>query len=122
MNQHSKLAIIGLILGIVAICCFLLSFILPAEYCTQTFDEEYMCEISICPILCIIMTVILSILAIILGAVSYWGRWKDKLGLADFIIGIIVLIIWLITSIYVYIMPTGTGTMYGTPLHRPKVK
>jgi len=100
MKQHSKLAIIGLILGILAIFCFLISFFI------MLFG--------------IIMTFILGILAIIFGATAYWGRWKDRLGLTDFKIGLVVLIIWFLTWVITYTYVSGM--LYGVPSYRPRVK
>jgi hypothetical protein len=48
--------------------------------------------------------IILGILAIIFGAVGYWGKWKDKYGLAGFICGLVALIlaiIWIIIGMLV---------------------
>jgi len=75
---------------------------------------------SISPILFMLISIILSILAIIFGATSYWGKWKDKLGLTDFIVGFIVVIIWFVTWIILFVY--ATGMLYGVPGYRPKVK
>lgn len=97
MKQHSIIAIVGLIFAILSICCF---FIITNYG--------------------IILTLIFAILAIIFGATSYWGRWKDKLGLTDFIIGIFVVIIWFLAWMIIYIFVSGM--LYGVPGYRPKVK
>lgn len=120
MKQHSIIAIIGLIFAILAICCFILSFILPWGYETNISGNEYVYETSIYPLLCIVLTIIFSVLAIIFGATSYWGRWKDKLGLTDFIIGLVVVIIWFFIWIVIYTF--SSGMLYGVPSYKPKVR
>jgi len=96
MKQHSIVAIVGLIFAILAICCFLII-------------TTYV----------IILTLIFAILAIIFGATSYWGRWKDKLGLADFIIGVVVVVIWFLAWVIIYTFVSGM--LYGVPSYKPKV-
>jgi hypothetical protein len=96
MKQHSIVAIVGLIFAILAICCF---FIITTYV--------------------IILTLIFAILAIIFGATSYWGRWKDKLGLADFIIGVVVVVIWFLAWVIIYTFVSGM--LYGVPSYKPKV-
>lgn len=56
-----------------------------------------------------IVGLILGILAIIFGAVAFWGKSRDKYGLAGFICGVVAVIlaiIWIIiTIIYYYNRP-----------------
>jgi len=109
MKKYSTLGIVGLAFGIIAICCFLLSFILPSAYEYHISGNEYASVSSICPILFFMLSIIFCVLTIIFGAVAYWGKWKDKIGLADLILGFIVVIIWIVT--YIYILST---TIYPT--------
>lgn len=102
MEKHSIVGIIGVIFAIFSIICFMSIFILGIN-------------------ILFFVAIISSILSIIFGTTAYWGKYKDKLGLADFVIGVVVLAIWLITAIYVY-MAYSVTPMYGTPLYRPKVK
>jgi len=43
----------------------------------------------------------MGIIACILGPVGFWGKWKDKFGLAGFILGLLVLIIGVILAFIV---------------------
>ena len=42
---------------------------------------------------------ILAILGVIFGAIAYWGHWKDKLGLAGFIMGLVGIIVFIIIPV-----------------------
>jgi hypothetical protein len=43
----------------------------------------------------------MGIIATIMGAVGFWGKWKDKFGLAGFILGLLVIIIGLVFAIII---------------------
>ena len=43
----------------------------------------------------------MAIIATILGPIGYWGKWKDKYGLAGFILGLLVIIIGLILAVVI---------------------
>lgn len=43
--------------------------------------------------------IVLAILAIIFGAISYWGKLKDLLGLVGFILGLITIILVIVSFI-----------------------
>lgn len=51
--------------------------------------------------------IILGILAIIFGAVGYWGKWKDKYGLAGFICGLVALILAIIWIVLAWLVWTS---------------
>jgi hypothetical protein len=61
--EHTGLGIASLILGIIAI------------------------------VTCVIPVFILGILAVVFGALSYWGQSKDSYGLAGFILGVIAIVL-----------------------------
>ena len=76
-NKHSGIGTASLILGILGLiftCLFFVPFL-------------------------IYVGLILGIIALILGAVAYWGQWKDKFGLAGFILGLISIIIFVVILI-----------------------
>jgi uncharacterized membrane protein len=77
LNQKNGAGTAALILGIVGLCLFWLWFI----------------------------GIILGIIAVILGAVAYWGKWKDaKLGLAGFILGLITIIIVIVFIVIAFML------------------
>ena len=57
----------------------------------------------------VLLTFPLYILSITFGAVSYWGKTKDKAGLIGFILGIVA---FAIVIIYIYIQILGTHVVY----------
>ena len=79
-GKHSGLGTASLILGIIGIVLTCLAFV---------------------PWLGLLIWIglILGILAVILGAISYWGHWKDKWGLTGFILGLVCIIIFVILLI-----------------------
>ena len=58
------------------------------------------------------ISMILGVIGLILGAIAYWGKWKDaKLGLAGFIMGLITIIV---TIVYIIIIISwATSVVYG---------
>ena len=40
----------------------------------------------------------------ILGDVGFWGKWKDKFGLAGFVLGLLVIAIGLIFSLIIWFL------------------
>jgi len=105
MKKITPLGISGFILSILAICFFMISFFIWSSFGLIIF----------------ILALVCGIVSIIFGAIAFFGKWKDLLGLTGFIIGLIVVVIWAISLVFIYIF-SATQTMYGTPLHRPKVK
>jgi len=108
MVKQSILGKVGLVLGIIAICCFLLAFILPAGETYHIADNLYAESISIFPYIFFNLSAVLGILTTILGAVEYWVKGKEKIGLVAFIFGIIIIIIWICTYLIMqtmFIMP-----------------
>ncbi|UCB58213.1 MAG: zinc-ribbon domain-containing protein [Thermoplasmatales archaeon] len=84
-NKHSGFGITALVLGIISMCLIWLSFFTPFYF---------------------VVELPMGIIATILGAVGYWGKWKDKFGLAGFILGLLVIVIGmifvlLVTTVYV---------------------
>ena len=79
-GKHSGIGTASLVLGILAIVFTCIAFI---------------------PYISFMMFVglIFGIISLILGAVAYWGQWKDKYGLAGFILGLISIIIFVIILI-----------------------
>ncbi len=85
-NQKNGAGTAALILGIIGLCLFWLWFI----------------------------GLILGIIAVILGAVAYWGKWKDaKLGLAGFILGLITIIIVIVFFVIAIILFASMSSMVG---------
>jgi len=66
-------------------------------------------------------SIVLGILAIVFGALAYWGKnRKDPLGLAGFILGLITIILIIITvviaaTVYVYISGMGEHSVIAPP-------
>lgn len=87
-KKHSGLGITALVLGIVSMCLIWLSF----------FTAFYF-----------VIELPMGIIATILGAVGYWGKWKDKFGLAGFILGLLVIVIGMI---FVLLVMTVFVTRY----------
>ena len=81
-NKHSGLGTASLILGIISICLIWLCVIPFAGFGFYLFLE-----------------LPLSILATIFGGIAYFGKAKDKFGMAGFILGLIVIILGVILSI-----------------------
>lgn len=74
-NKHSGFGITALVLGIISMCLIWLSFFTPFYF---------------------VVELPMGIIATILGAVGYWGKLKDKFGLAGFILGLLVIVIGMI--------------------------
>ena len=85
-SKASGLGIAALVLGIIALCFFWTPLIGP-YYSSPLL------------ILFFFVTLPISIISIVFGAVSFWGKWRDKLGLVGFIAGIISLVVGLIIVI-----------------------
>ena len=84
--KHSGLGTTSLILGIIALILTCLAFVPWVSFL-------------------IWVGLILGILAIIFGAIAYWGQWKDKYGMIGFILGLVAVIIFivlLIIGIFIY--------------------
>lgn len=79
-SKYSGLGISSLVLGIIAICICWLPLL--------SYQMVIVFFFIILP---------LSVLSIVFGSVAYWGKWRDKLGLVGFIIGITSLAIGLIS-------------------------
>jgi len=84
-GKASGLGVTSLILGIIAIVLMALFFI--------PFSS--------------LVGFILSILAIIFGAIAFWGSNKDKFGLAGFILGIIAISLVIVVSALTYFYVSG---------------
>jgi len=77
-KKHSAAGIASLVLGIISMCLIWTSFV----WFLYLFVELPM-----------------SIIATSLGGVAYWGKAKDKFGLAGFILGLLVIIIGLVFAL-----------------------
>ena len=85
-KKHSGLGIAALVLGIVSMSLIWISF----------FFWAYL-----------IIELPMAIIATILGGLGYWGKWKDKFGLAGFILGLLVIIIGLLLSVIIPLIVIG---------------
>lgn len=85
--QKNGLGIAGFILGLIAICTFwFLGFI----------------------------SLIMGIIAVVFGAISYWGKWKDaKLGLVGFILGLITIILVIVFIIIALVWVSSVVSSFG---------
>lgn len=77
-KKHCGLGIASLVLGIVSMSMVWLSF----------WTWFYF-----------IVELPMGIIAVILGGLACWGKWKDKFGLAGFILGLLVIVIGMIFAI-----------------------
>jgi len=55
-------------------------------------------------ILYLLVEIPMSIIATIMGAVAFWGKWKDKFGLAGFILGLLVIVLGLVFSVILWMI------------------
>ena len=78
--KHSGMGIASLVLGIISMCLIWLNFWL---------------------LFYLFVELPMAIIATILGAIACWGKWKDKYGLAGFILGLLVIVIGMVLSIIV---------------------
>jgi hypothetical protein len=88
-KKHSGFGTASLILGIIALCLIWLTYIPPVGV-----------------LIFLIGFLPVGVLTVIFGSIGYWYRNKDKLGIAGFILGVLVLILGLIgvtVSAVVYI-------------------
>ncbi|MCK4332626.1 MAG: hypothetical protein KAV40_03500 [Thermoplasmatales archaeon] len=83
--KYSGLGISSFVLGIIGICT---SWFPAIGY---SFESLFF-----------FLTLPLSILSIVFGSVSYWGRWKDRLGAVGVILGILAFFIGRIFVMYYY--------------------
>jgi uncharacterized membrane protein len=51
---------------------------------------------------CVITVFVLGILAVVFGAMSYWGKSKDSYGLAGFILGVIAIVMNVVFWIFAF--------------------
>jgi len=87
MNKYSKLGITGFVLGIISIFCILLDLLLE-----PIWPSEY----GVYAILLFVLSIILGVYAIIVGAIAYFGKRKDKIGLIGSILGFIAILIFIV--------------------------
>ena len=85
-KKHTGAGVASLILGIIPMCLIWICFI-PGWGL----------------VFYLVVELTLGILATIFGAVSYFGKAKDKFGLAGFILGILVLVLGLVFSIITFV-------------------
>jgi len=85
-KKHSGYGIASLVLGIVSMSLIWISFVF---------------------ILYLVVELPMAIIATILGGLAYWGKWKDKYGLAGFILGLLVIIIGLVFAIIIPMLMWG---------------
>ena len=76
-------------LGMISVFCGILGFV----FLVLMFIPGIM--------LLMFFVLMLGILAIILGALAYWGMTKDSLGLTGFSLGVLLVIVWFL--IYAYL-------------------
>ena len=81
-SKYSGLGISSFVLGIIILCICWLPLI--------SYQMVFIFFFVVLP---------LSILSIVFGSVSYWGKWRDKIGLVGFIMGVTALVIGLISFI-----------------------
>jgi hypothetical protein len=81
-SKHSGPGTASLVLGIISMCLIWLSFFPGVGF-----------------ILFLIILFPMSLIGTILGGWAYWGRAKDKFGLAGFVLSLIVIIIGLVISL-----------------------
>lgn len=94
-SKYSGLGIAGLILGIIAICnCWIPMLI-------RTTDPAIF--------LSFYSAFILGVLSIIFGAVAYWGKQKDILGLFGITFGILVIVLVFIFGAIIFYSFTMIG-------------
>ena len=77
-KKHSGFGIAALVLGIIPMCLIWLSF----------WSYFYF-----------FVELPMGIIATILGAVGFWGKWKDNYGLAGFVLGILVISIGIVFAL-----------------------
>ena len=82
-KKHCGFGIAALVLGIVSMSLIWISFV---------FWLYFLVELP------------MAIIATILGAVGFWGKWKDKFGLAGFILGLLVIILGLVFSVIIWMV------------------
>jgi len=79
-KKHSGPGITSLVLGIISMCLIWLSF--------------FPLGIGLWAYLLILLPI--GIIGTILGGLAFWGKWKDKFGLAGFILSLLVIILGLV--------------------------
>ena len=84
-KKHCGMGIASLVLGIISMCLIWLTFIPPLAF-----------------VIYLLVLLPMSIIAVILGAVACWGKWKDRYGLAGFILGLLVIVLGLVFSLLIY--------------------
>jgi len=102
-GNHSTLGKVSLILAILTIIFFII--IIISSISMVIFNNMF---ISIFSSIFSLLMFIFSLVSIILGAISYWGKEKDRYGLYAFIIGLVFLILVFVTiaisaTVYVYV-------------------
>ena len=111
-SSHTTLGKASLIVALLTIVFFILIIVVvvAAIFTQNPFIAVFSSIFSL-------LMFIFSITSIVLGAISYWGKDRDKYGLVAFIIGIVFLVLVFITiaisaTMYVYVSgmlgPTNT--------------
>jgi len=85
-KKHCGFGIAALVLGIVSMC---LIWITLFPFFGWGFWLYLLVELP------------MAIIATIMGAFGFWGKWKDKFGLAGFILGLLVIILGLVFSVII---------------------
>jgi len=111
-KNHSTLGKVSLIFAILTIVLFVSNIIIVfAVAFTLNFS------LSILSTIFSLLLFIFTILALILGAISYFGKEKDKYGLVGFIVGLVFLILMFVSiaiaaTTYVYVSGLGSPNSY----------
>jgi len=103
-STHTTLGKASLIVALLAVVFFIISIIImiAAIFLQNPFIIIFSSFFSI-------LMFIFSLIAIILGAISYWGSDKDKYGLYAFVIGLVFMILAIVVpiamsaTVYVYV-------------------
>ena len=103
-QTHSSLGKASLILALLTVVFFVLSIVVV--FVVFIFQDPM---IIIFSSLFSFLTFIFSLISIILGAISYWGKDRDKYGLYGFVIGLVFMILTFVVpiamaaTVYVYV-------------------
>jgi len=110
-SRHSTMGKVSLIFAILTITFFVLGIV--SSILTVILQNV---SIVLFSTIFAVLTFIFSLISIVIGAVTYWGKDKDKYGLYAFIIGLVFLILAFVVQIAVaatvYVYVSG---MLGAP-------
>lgn len=103
-SRHSTLGKVSLILALLTVVFFILSIVIIVL--VLFLQNPFLIMFSS---LFSFLMFIFSLIAIILGAISYWGKDRDKYGLYAFVIGLVFMILTFVVpiamaaTVYVYV-------------------